>query len=1251
MLLALWVGPAISQCASADEGINLRLHLAWGGGEARQWRGRVAFSSGTLSRLQLLGVDTDEPGAIQLLGQQIIIRQKGPRAFDGLEVSVSAPADATIRIEFLALGESQAQVIQVPLSELVNGSRSGVLDDQGNRFVIRRTPADLIQVGFHRDHLVFSPGESLSGTARGYRLGIAPDTALRCRLQLVALGTDVALWEDELREQADASGSWPQPETFRVPLPRDEGVYELQIVISTRRRTPSFTPEKVIAERHVQLVVISHQPASAAGSVDPPDERQLVLGIDPTQANWFQRMGRLPQWSLLPGLRPDGPLGNVKADRLERGERVWMSLPVGGWQAYPLPVDEIGALHELELEFAGDLEQTFSVSIVEPNAAGKVIPIGVDSGVAIETEPDNPLTLRRPEVDRHRLLFWPKTETPLLLITNLSDKQAAVYGRFDVYRRSLPSAGPATAGARKAIAYFERPLFPEAFGAAEALDPQSGRSLEDWQTFLDGALRMIRYAKYVGYDALAVTCVSEGSTLYPSELLQPTPKHDRGIFFAVAQDPMRKDVLEMLFRLCDREGLQLIPVVEFASPLPTLEVLLSQPIESEGIELVDAAQATWLQRFEPQRGRAAYYNPLDGRVQQAMLDVLDELLARYTRHTSFGGIAINLHAAGYTQLPDVDWGMDALSWDRFRRERQVALTGPDQLDKSTQQKWLDWRCEQVTAFYGRIAQQLNGYRADSHLYLAGARLIDSRPVQRQFRPSLPPQVDAGQALREMGLAAAELQEIPNVVFLRPQLLVAPGAATPSPATAEFNRSADVDELFGQAADRGALFLHEPQLMRLPSFDETSPFGKSNTYLSLVAQVSPVGFSNRQRYAHLLASDDAQVFFDGGWLLPTGQEEQLREFLKVFRQLPRQTFDAVGDEAKKWQPLYVRTHTTADATYLYVVNDSPWYVGAAVHLDGPTETQYHALDSRPQQPVQRQRNGGLWTLTLAPYDLFALRADRPGVRVVDLQLNLPPDVRPGLENQIRSLGVRAAHLGNPTPLNVPSNRSFEAWDEHGLQPLGWTLRGRRDVVSVDPLNAHDGKAALRIHLPSGDLSIRSAEIKAPDAGRLSVSIWARVADPRQQPRVRLVLEVDGLVYYPWSPIGVGGEDRAMGKDWKEFVFRVSQLPPVNESLKIGIEVAGTGEVFLDDIRLFDTLVLDALEHKALAHLLSEADYQRRMGMVSECLEILDGYWPRYLLDNVPAVMPEVVDGPGPVPPPPPAAREASAWERLKRLLPR
>ncbi len=52
-----------------------------------------------------------------------------------------------------------------------------------------------------------------------------------------------------------------------------------------------------------------------------------------------------------------------------------------------------------------------------------------------------------------------------------------------------------------------------------------------------------------------MTVLADGSTIYPSRLLEPTPRYDTGVYFASGQDPYRKDVLELLFRLFDREGL------------------------------------------------------------------------------------------------------------------------------------------------------------------------------------------------------------------------------------------------------------------------------------------------------------------------------------------------------------------------------------------------------------------------------------------------------------------------------------------------------------------------------------------------------------------------------------------------------------------------------------------------------------------------------------------------------------------------
>ncbi len=74
----------------------------------------------------------------------------------------------------------------------------------------------------------------------------------------------------------------------------------------------------------------------------------------------------------------------------------------------------------------------------------------------------------------------------------------------------------------------------------------------------------------------------------------------------------------------------------------------------------------------PQRGLAPYYNVLDPRVQEAMLDVVRELVARYAQHPSFAGLAMQLSADGYAQLPGPDWGMDDATIARFERDDEAA---------------------------------------------------------------------------------------------------------------------------------------------------------------------------------------------------------------------------------------------------------------------------------------------------------------------------------------------------------------------------------------------------------------------------------------------------------------------------------------------------------------------------------------------------------------------------------------------------
>ena len=127
---------------------------------------------------------------------------------------------------------------------------------------------------------------------------------------------------------------------------------------------------------------------------------------------------------------------------------------------------------------------------------------------------------------------------------------------------------------------------------------------------------------------------------------------------------MRKDVLEMLLRVFDREGIRVVPTVQLAAPLPRLEGLRvgadSQTTESQvtGISCVGYDGRSWLASHSSEDGLAPFYNPLNDRVQSEVLEMVGELTTRYGKHTSFAGVGLQVSGSGYGLMPGLGWGLD-----------------------------------------------------------------------------------------------------------------------------------------------------------------------------------------------------------------------------------------------------------------------------------------------------------------------------------------------------------------------------------------------------------------------------------------------------------------------------------------------------------------------------------------------------------------------------------------------------------------
>ncbi len=1066
-------------------------------------------------------------------------------------------------------------------------------------------------------------------------------------------------------------------------MPAEEGVYDVAIVAVNNpnwsqavRQPLSF--KRTIAERRVQLLVLGQQRPKVEHA---DDEFKQLVEIDPANPRWYEKFNKLPQLQLAAARLPrlwKGPLGNdcCQTQRHLLGElarlRPNTDSPDVSWQAYWLPVSQPGRPHILEVDYPSDVSQSLGVTIVEPNADGTLMPIALNSGVDCGTElvdSGDPPVWRR-----HRLVFWPRTTTPLVVMTNGRQRLSAVYGKIRVLSggERLPQLLPDhAAGGRLLAAYLDRPLLPAIFAADRSLDSWSGRSLDDWWTFYQSGSRLADYLAYAGYNGLMLGVLADGSTIYPSALVSPTPRYDSGAFFATGQDPVRKDVLEMLLRIFDREGLQLIPAVEFAAPLPELEALRrAGGPNAQGLEWIGADGMSRHASSSTERGLAPYYNVLDPRVQQAMLGVLRELTVRYAQHPSFAGLAVRLSADGYAQLPGPEWGLDDATIARFERDARLRVPGdgPQRFvqrsaflaQEPPRQAWLEWRATQLSKFYQRAYEQLAAIRPDGRLYLAGAGIFSASEPGAELRPALPRRATVEKALLRIGIDARQFDsDRQRIVFLRPSACCHRPRWASRRRNWRWNRQ-PTSITVSERRPSPAACSSTSRAKRIESFDQKSPFRPSATWL--ISQFVPSGQQNRRRFAHSIATLDAQAMVDGGWLLPMGEEEALRDLVAAYRSLPPVRFQTVGDRtvAAAAQPVTLRSATQGGQTYLYAVNDAPFGVTLRLHVAASAACRLDELSGeRKLEPLRPGADAGLeWQVRLAPYDLVAARLSEPNVRLSNPRVTWPDTVAAVVGSQIRKLGVRAAALGNPPPLEVLTNPGFELSPSSDGPIPDWAATSAGGVsVHLDKANPHAGKHSVRMASTGAVACLVSRPFAPPPTGRISMSVWLRVADAQRQPPLRLALEgkLQGHDYYRFAPIGLvaaGQTPAPIASQWAPYVIEVYDLPLAGlTSLRARFDLMGPGEVWIDDVQIFG-LAFSKPEIIELSKLIYLADVKLQNRQIADCLHLLDGYWPRFLEENVP-LPPGAVPDTAAVKPPPPEEKppERTGWlNRMKDMLP-
>ena len=608
-------------------------------------------------------------------------------------------------------------------------------------------------------------------------------------------------------------------------------------------------------------------------------------------------------------------------------------------------------------------------------------------------------------------------------------------------------------------------------------------------------------------------------------------------------------------------------------------------------------------------------------------------------------------AEGYAQLPGEAWGLDDRTMIRFVQETQISVPGDGGnrfaerarfVTGPGREAWLQWRAGVLADFHRRIRTEVIAARSDAQLYLAPTNMFDMPELERELRPGLPSRGKIDQALLAVGIRPEAYRNEPGIVLLRQQRLSPPGSLAAQAIDLETNRSTEWDAAVRDEPTTGSLFFHEPQRTRLASFDAKSPFGKDKTYTWLVSQFSPSEDQNRRRFIHSLATLDSQAMFDGGWLLPLGQEGAIGDLVGAYRRLPAARFETLPGTI---QPLTVRTLHTDRFTYAYLVNDSPWHVRATTQMAGPAPPP-EELGGQHQMGFQ-----GGWSVEMNPYDLVVVRFAAPDVKLLAPQISVPAEVKTALATHIGDLRERHARLVSPPPLAVLNNPGFELPAVNGGAP-GWNWTNTVGTeVSLDTKSPRAGRQCLRMKTSGPVVTLRSEAFAVSQTGRLAISVWLKTQANGNQPSVRLALEsaADGRQFYRNAPLGAGTNVPIPGQ-WKQIIFAIDDLPPDAPSqLRFRVDLSNPGELWIDDVLLYD-LVFNDGEKIQLSKIIALADFQLSSDRLGDCLHELEGYWPQLLNAQAPLGPQPVANNP--VGPPPKEAPEKSATKpalgRLKEL---
>jgi hypothetical protein len=338
--------------------------------------------------------------------------------------------------------------------------------------------------------------------------------------------------------------------------------------------------------------------------------------------------------------------------------------------------------------------------------------------------------------------------------------------------------------------------------------------------------------------------------------------------------------------------------------------------------------------FEP-----PLFNILHPEVQRDLIAYVEDAADRYSRFPALEGISLLVGEGNCVWFGSIQSGYDDLTVGLFERETGIRVPADTAggarfsqrfrwLNQNAYEEWISWRCKRIHDLFADIARRIQRRRPDLKLYLT-FYAIDGHMSNPFFRLDTwrPEGRSTDQIYREGGFDTRLYRNDPNIVLRRVaypidyRFFKAHYAGTGGPNSHPI-LARDVELLsegigpFKNSAIPAIAF-HCRYFESSIGHDKPIPGQWWTDHPWRVSQPAASGRNYLEFYAQTLAELDATSFAYGGYtVLTLGHEEEVRDFARALRPLPRLRFQPVPAMA---DPVCARHLRHRGTHYLYLVN--------------------------------------------------------------------------------------------------------------------------------------------------------------------------------------------------------------------------------------------------------------------------------------------------------------------------------------------